>query len=616
MVEPSRVTRYIRFSLSRNENRSLEFPKTRRYNYSKRFWQTKEDNGKYSTAMTENSATVSQIPSALSLPPFRGGMKLGEYRIVREIGAGGMATVWLARHLPLNRLVALKILRAEFASDERNVHRFVREARTAARLDSPAIVRIYEVGVFGNGRNRVVRSNDCLSDSHSGAFFGKLSKFFRFRSSHPHYYIAEEYVAGMNLGLYVRRRGPLASAQTLAVIRRVGTALQTAAEAGVVHRDIKPENILLSENGDIKVADFGLASFLEGGESADLSLTRIGVTLGTPLYMSPEQAEGTELDSRSDIYSLGAAAFWMLTGRPPFEGGTPMSVLFRHIGAEPPDPRRYRPEIADAVAELVLRMMAKKPEDRFSSPNALLNETVRIQKELAGDSSLGREETDSKSDIGIFTSETDGLEYTRELSALEVTRQFQNSLTSMKALGDPKLAAKRRNLRGLIFAAVLLAALGLAWGHRAFFSGSRDNESLLDYGIQRLNSVEEQWVFASQIGTSGAWRSVIQYFPRESYWSEKAERQLAISLMEEGQTEEAKHFFAEFTSGKNSGRDDSAFGLAGEAWVKAAEGKMDEASAILSRLRQSGKVYDRQTEDILAKAGELVRARRAAPSQL
>ena len=247
--------------------------------------------------MTESILPFENAPANPEIYP---GIRLGTYLVQRKIAFGGMATVWLARHEPLDRLVALKILRAEFTADPRNILRFTREARSAARLDSPAIVRIYEVGSFPRRR----------------PFGARFFPFLFGKGARPLYYIAQEYLPGMNLAQYVRRRGPLSVRQALTVTAAVARALETADRAGVVHRDIKPENILVSESGEIKVADFGLAFSAEERQENDLSLTISGVTLGTPLYMSPEQGEGKKTDVRSDLYSLGAALFWMLTGRP------------------------------------------------------------------------------------------------------------------------------------------------------------------------------------------------------------------------------------------------------------------------------------------------------------
>ncbi len=212
------------------------------------------------------------------------GKTLKDYYVLRRLGQGAMAEVYLAQQLSLGRQVALKVLNAELARDPVYVERFHHEARAAAALVHAGIVQIYEVG---------------QGDAGQGV------------GSH---YIAQEYVPGRNLGEVIRSRGRLEPALALDILRQVTAALAKAASEGIVHRDIKPENIMLARSGEVKVADFGLARVQGDG---GVNLTQIGVTMGTPLYMSPEQIEGRELDSRSDIYSLGVTAYHMLAGAAP-----------------------------------------------------------------------------------------------------------------------------------------------------------------------------------------------------------------------------------------------------------------------------------------------------------
>jgi serine/threonine-protein kinase len=222
------------------------------------------------------------------------GKTLKDYYVLRRLGQGAMAEVYLAQQLSLGRQVALKVLNAELARDPVYVERFHQEARAAAALVHAGIVQIFEVGEAEAGPEARV------------------------------HYIAQEYVPGRNLGEVIRSRGRLEPALALDILRQVTAALAKASSEGIVHRDIKPENIMLARSGEVKVADFGLAR-VEGDHPAGgvrgVNLTQIGVTMGTPLYMSPEQIEGRPLDSRSDIYSLGVTAYHMLTGRPPFRGG-------------------------------------------------------------------------------------------------------------------------------------------------------------------------------------------------------------------------------------------------------------------------------------------------------
>src|SRR5689334_4276797 len=273
------------------------------------------------------------------------GRQLGDYRLLRRLGRGAMADVYLAEQGSLRRQVALKTLKRQLAEDQTYVRRFHMEAQAAAALVQANIVQIYEVG--------------CIDGWH---------------------YIAQEFVDGQNLSQFTTRSGAPPLKLAVAVMRQVSAALCKAADRGIVHRDIKPENIMLAKSGEVKVADFGLARV--AGDTG-VNLTQIGVTMGTPLYMSPEQIEGRELDSRSDIYSLGCTAYHMLAGKPPFAGETPLSVAVQHLNSPPPPLAEARPGMPPRLAQLVERMMAKKPSDRFIDPPALLNELHAVMAEGA-----------------------------------------------------------------------------------------------------------------------------------------------------------------------------------------------------------------------------------------
>ena len=226
--------------------------------------------------------------------PDLSGRQVGDFGILRRLGQGAMAVVYLAEQSSLKRHVALKVLKSSLASDETYVKRFQREAQAAAALVHANIVQIYEVGQAGGT-----------------------------------YYIAQEYVQGMNLRQWTSRHGAPDLRLALAIMRQVTAALAKAAEHAIVHRDIKPENILLTKSGEVKVADFGLARFQRANEAVDL--TQVGITVGSPLYMSPEQVEGRSLDTRSDLYSFGVTCYQMLAGVPPFSGETPLSVALQHL---------------------------------------------------------------------------------------------------------------------------------------------------------------------------------------------------------------------------------------------------------------------------------------------
>ena len=265
------------------------------------------------------------------------GRQVGDYRLLRRLGRGGMADVYLAEQQSLRRQIAFKVLKRELAKDETYVRRFHMEAQAAAALVHANIVQIHEVG--------------CADGTH---------------------YIAQEYVAGQNLRDLVSRRGPLGAKLAVSVLRQAASALTKAAEQGIIHRDIKPENIMLSPDGEVKVADFGLARVTSNGDT--LNLTQTGMTLGTPLYMSPEQVEGRPLDPRSDIYSLGVTCYHMLTGEPPFRGETALSVAVQHVRKQPDRLENRRPDLPTGLCRIVHKMLAKKPSDRYADARELLRD--------------------------------------------------------------------------------------------------------------------------------------------------------------------------------------------------------------------------------------------------
>ena len=198
-------------------------------------------------------------------------------------------------------------------------------------------------------------------------------------------YMALEYVEGRNLREYLAKKGPPDVLLALGIMRQVASALQRASELGIIHRDIKPENILLTRKGEVKVADFGLARCLIGDRPA-LNLTQSGVTMGTPLYMSPEQVEGKPVDSRTDIYSFGVTCYHMLAGQPPFQGTSPFEVALQHVQAEPKPLIDIRPDLPAALCVLVHKMLAKDPAQRYQTGRELLKDIVRLREGMSGPS--------------------------------------------------------------------------------------------------------------------------------------------------------------------------------------------------------------------------------------
>ncbi len=255
----------------------------------------------------------------------------GRYRLDDLIGEGGMAVVYRGYDLILGRVVAVKLLRAQFVSDENFLLRFTREAQSAAKLSHPHIANVYDVGHDG--------------DTH---------------------YIVMENVNGPNLKDLIRRQGPFTVDGAAFILRQMAEALDTAHRHGLVHRDIKPQNILVDEAGQVKVVDFGIAKGL-----SDANLTEAGTGMGTVHYVSPEQARGERATPASDIYSTGVVLYEMLTKELPFDADTPVGVAMQHVSAPPPSPIEFNPSIPPEVDAIVLRALAKNPEDRFPTAMAL-----------------------------------------------------------------------------------------------------------------------------------------------------------------------------------------------------------------------------------------------------
>jgi serine/threonine-protein kinase len=261
----------------------------------------------------------------------------GRYRIVRKLGSGGMADVYLAEDEELGRRVAIKILNDRHANDESFVERFRREAKNAAGLSHPNIVSIYDRG-----------------------------------EAEGTYYIAMEYLDGRSLKELVVARGPLPIADAIQFTRQVLGALRFAHRKGVVHRDIKPHNVMADADGRLKVTDFGIA---RAGVS---QMTEAGSIIGTAQYLSPEQARGAGVDQRSDLYSVGIVLYETLTGTVPFTGESPVEIAMKHLSDTPRPPSLERPEIPPDLDMVVLRALAKNPDDRFQTAEEMDAELERV----------------------------------------------------------------------------------------------------------------------------------------------------------------------------------------------------------------------------------------------
>ncbi len=264
------------------------------------------------------------------------------YEIISKLGKGGMGAVYLARRLSLNKLVAIKVLPPKLASNKDYLTRFRREAEATAKLNHPNVVQAYDVGE-SNGYN----------------------------------YFVMEYVEGETIKDILERTGVTDEPRALEIAIQIVDALKHAWAHGIVHRDIKPANIMISKTGQAKLCDLGLAIDV----ATDHAITRSGVIMGTPYYLSPEQARSEPLDTRSDIYSFGATLFHMLTGVVPFEGDTPAVILTKHLTEAVPDPLARNPVLSRGVCFIVTKMMAKDREARYQDPEELLRDLVELKEQ-------------------------------------------------------------------------------------------------------------------------------------------------------------------------------------------------------------------------------------------
>ncbi|WP_068785100.1 Stk1 family PASTA domain-containing Ser/Thr kinase [Paenibacillus phocaensis] len=258
----------------------------------------------------------------------------GRYQIIERIGGGGMALVYKAQDLLLNRYVAIKVLRQQFVNDEEFIRRFRREAQSAASLSHPNIVSVYDVG----------------------------------QEDEVHY-IVMEYVEGQNLNEIIKERAPLQVEEAVRIASQIADALDHAHHNQIIHRDIKPHNILIGRNGRVKVTDFGIARAVTSA-----TITQTGSVVGSVHYFSPEHAKGVATGEKSDLYSLGIVLYQMLTGRLPFLGESPISVALKHLQEQFDEPRTVNPMIPQSVENIILKSMRKNPAERYQSAKEMLRD--------------------------------------------------------------------------------------------------------------------------------------------------------------------------------------------------------------------------------------------------
>jgi len=296
-------------------------------------------------SVEEGSAAAPTLTGTLPSSPAAlrpGSTFAGRYQVLEEIGKGGMGRVYRVLDQEIDEKIALKVLNPEATADDKTIERFRNELKTARQISHKNVCRMYH--------------------------FGKDEGVD---------YITMEYVQGEDLKSMIRMMGRLSPGRAVAIANQIGEGLAEAHGLGIVHRDLKPQNIMIDRDGQVKIMDFGIARTLRAE-----GITSPGMMVGTPKYMSPEQAEGKDVDERSDIYGLGIILYEMLTGKVPFEGDSPLGIALKQKTEAPPDPRKINPEIPENLGRLILRCLAKEKERRYQNAQELIGELGEIAKSI------------------------------------------------------------------------------------------------------------------------------------------------------------------------------------------------------------------------------------------
>ncbi len=328
------------------------------------------------------------------------------YELTEKLGAGGMAEVRLGRDRVLGRTIAVKTLLSQFASDPSFIARFRREAQSAASLNHPQIVGVYDTG------------------SHDGT-----------------HYIVMEFIEGKTLRDVIREEGPLLPERAAEIAADVCAALEFAHQHGIVHRDVKPANIMLTKQGGVKVTDFGIARAMTGD-----TVTQTAAVLGTAQYFSPEQAQAAPVDARSDIYSLGVVLYEMLTRQVPFTGSSPVAIAYKHVKEDPIPPSRLNPDVPPPFEAIVMKALAKNPGNRYQSAQEM---RADLQRALHG-------KPVSAEPVMMPPIEATGV----VTGVPDETVMIQRPVTG----GPPPVEPKRRRLGVVLLALIILGIVGvLIW---------------------------------------------------------------------------------------------------------------------------------------------------------
>jgi eukaryotic-like serine/threonine-protein kinase len=434
------------------------------------------------------------------------GVTLGDFKIEKLLGRGGMGEVYLATQLSLSRPVALKVLLSNLASNPTYLSRLRTEATAVAKLNHPNIVHVYTFG--------------CVDQIN---------------------FIAMEYVQGTNLREYIIKKGALDLPLALSIMRQTGQAIGAAGEVGLVHRDVKPENILMTRKGRAKVADFGLC---RDQDNSQAHITKDGVTMGTPLYMSPEQAQGHPIDHRGDLYSLGVTYYHMLAGVPPFHAETALALALKQVRELPRSMLIHRPDLPTELDRLVLKLMAKDPADRYQSAALMLADLAKIRDSLQ----IGATAPIPDAFTGGPTSKADNSRLTAsgsgETAKTGPSSSLETAAAAYTAIARPAWAALSRLSPGVMIATCTLTLiLGAIPGYVArnpdVQAIKADATTLLPAlrleprwnTIPKQNTPEEQFRYALLRAPTDDWApaflAVVGYFPHSHELVSKSYTQLA-----------------------------------------------------------------------------------------
>jgi serine/threonine-protein kinase len=396
------------------------------------------------------------------------GQTLGNYQIIAKMSEGGMGQLFLARHVSMDRRAVVKVLRAHLTEDDGIVRRFINEAHAAAMIGHPGIVYVMDVG--------------------------------RLSSGSP--YILMEHLEGESLARRLKRVGKLDVASALTMVRQMADALAAAHDKGIVHRDLKPGNLFLvtdaAEVDRVKILDFGIAKLLTSNENA--VATRTDVLMGTPMYMSPEQCDGARsLDHRSDLYSLGCILFELVCGRPPFTDAGAGTVIAAHLMLPPPAPRSIDPQIPPEVEDMILRLLAKAPQDRYQHARELIaaidemmallgieRQSVRMIAVSPPSERMARLTRPENTTSPPAPSLTVPAEVTEP--PLPVYPSATTQYGSGESIGTPALTPRRRRLWGILLGmglALAAAVLVLPW------LGSKDQRGIDGPATQPTSAAAE-----------------------------------------------------------------------------------------------------------------------------